>query len=155
MVALSPPGSTSDPVPLTLMRGDFRLPKVLAEANEPIPTPTYAKPTPLSLPLLLKGVTPLVMYDTLRRVGLPKDAAMRTRGYGSLFAQCLGNLAYGAHVVDNCPIGTFTPQFKNLLNEVTSFVPDRDKVLYDFTLQACGFVFDVVSIMPMAYFCLH
>ena len=90
------------------------------------------------------------MYDTLHQVGLPKDAAMRARGYGPLFTQCLGNLAHGARLVDNCPVDTFTPQFRNLLEELTSFVPDRDRELYSFTSQARGFVFDVVSLLSIS-----
>ena len=149
MVALSPDGSTS-PALLTPRRGDFHIPKVLAEANETIPAPTYADSMPLDLPLLLKGITPLVMYDTLRRVGLTKDAAMRARGYGSLFAQCLGNLAYGAREVEDCPVNTFTPQFKNLINELNLFVADRDSELYSFISQARGFVFDAVSLISVS-----
>jgi hypothetical protein len=72
------------------------LPTVIVEADKVILKPLNVGSTPMGVPLLLKGLTPMAMYDTLRRLGLPKDATLRARGYGPIFLQSLGCLAFGS-----------------------------------------------------------
>jgi hypothetical protein len=145
MVTLPKPPTSPFPARLT-----YFLPDVLYETDEEIPKPPYAAPIPLAVSMLLKGVSPLVVYDTLRRIGLPQDAAMRARGYGPLFAQCIGSLAYRSRLWTNdTPETALTPQFIHLLAELQSFGDDRDRQLYHFTSQARGAAFDTVSFAPV------
>ena len=72
---------------------------------------------------------------------------MHARGYGPMFLQSLGSLAFGSRILaDDCPIGTFPPQFCNLVNELVGFSDDCDRELYGFTSQIRSSVFDIVSL---------
>jgi hypothetical protein len=147
MVSTNTPTSPSPAHTPRRVPPDFQvLPAAIVEANEVIPKPLNVGSTPLGVPLLLKGPTPIAMYDTLRRLGLPKDAALRARGYGPIFLQSLGCLAFGSHTIaDDSPIGNFTPQFRNLVTELVDFSDSRDRELYTFTSQIRGSVFDIVG----------
>jgi hypothetical protein len=148
MVSTNTPTSPSPACTPRRVALDYQvLPTVIVEADEVILKPLNVGLTPMGVPLLLKGPTPMAIYDILRQLGLPKDAALRARGYGPIFLQSLGCLAFGSRIVaEDYSLGNFTAQFCNLVTELVEFSDSRDDKLYSFTSQIRASVFDIVSL---------